>query len=234
MNFIKKIFDKEIDKKVHLHFQKFSRGKFPNRALVRVKKLANGYSITTSSEFSNELVEMIAEKLGGDTARVTGAVVSTNDLTGQLEYKDKKQFQGVKKYLIDKEMSGNEIIKLIEKFPKSFFALSFEYKEDKLKIKPKAPQSGKPGKEDGKPKADFCSLKTCDKKIAESFVFERTNFKEAEIFHDFIIEEIKIREDLKKSEDFAKIREESERAGKIIRKATIDGEKINSEAEFAA
>jgi hypothetical protein len=36
-------------------------------------------------------------------------VITTIDLTGDLSLKRKKQFQGVKRYLIEKEMSGNEI-----------------------------------------------------------------------------------------------------------------------------
>ena len=182
MNFIKKIFDGEVDESVHLQFQKFSKGEFHNRALIEVKKTGKGYSIKTSAEFANELVRIVAEKLGEESVKVTGVIVSTQDLTGELEFKDKKQFQGVKKYLIDKEMTGTEIIDLLEKFPKNFFALTFEVGDMKLKIKPKAPKSGKPGKEkDGGPKADFCILKTSDKNIASSFVFEREDFKDSKM-----------------------------------------------------
>jgi len=172
MNFIKKIFDDAVDESVHLQFQKFSKGEFRNRGLIEARKTGKGYSIKTSAEFANGLVRVVAEKLGEENARVTGAIVSTQDLTGELEFKDKKQFQGVKRYLIDKEMSGTEIIGLLDKFPKNFFALTFEVGDMKLKIKPKAPKSGKPGKEkDGGPKADFCNLKTSDKNIVEDFVF---------------------------------------------------------------
>ena len=194
MNFIKKIFDGAVDESVHLQFQKFSKGEFRNRALIEVKKTGKGYSIKTSAEFANGLVRTVAEKLGEESAKVTGAIISTQDLTGELEFKGKKQFQGVKRYLIDKEMSGAEIVGLLEKFPKNFFALTFEVDDMKLKIKPKAPKSGKPGKEkDGGPKADFCSLKTSDKNIASSFVFERGDFKEAKINHTFFVGDLSVR-----------------------------------------
>ncbi|MCK4553217.1 hypothetical protein KAT80_03365 [Candidatus Pacearchaeota archaeon] len=230
MNFIKKIFDGDIDESVHLQFQKFSKGEFQNRALIEAKKTGKGYSIKTSAEFVNGLVRIMAKKLGEESARVTGAIVSTQDLTGELEFKDKKQFQGVKRYLIDKEMSGKEIINLLEKFPKNFFALSFEVGKNKLKIKPKAPKSGKAGKEkDGGPKADFCRLKTSDKNIAENFVFEKPDFKEAKINHVFFVEEIIMPEG---ETDFAKIREMAKRRGKIFRKAIIDEQNIETEKEF--
>jgi len=234
MNFIKKIVDKNIDESVHLQFQKFSRGEFPNKAIIEAKNSNGKYTIKTSAEFANELVRIMAEKLGGEKTNITGAVVSTNDLTGVLDFKDKKQFQGVKKYLIDKEMTGDEIINLLDKFPKTFFALSFNVGNDVLKIKPKAPKSGKPGKGDEEIRADFCSLKTTDKNIARSFIFEKPDFKTAEVNHKLIIEEIVIPEELKKEKDFAVVREKSLRKGKIMRKAVIDGEETKKEIEFAA
>jgi len=240
MNFIKKIFDGQSDGFVHLQFQKFSKGEFTNRAIIEAKKTGKGYTLKTSAEFANELVRTIAEKLGSDKARITGAVVSTSDLAGELEFKEKKQFQGVKRYLIDKEMAGDELVNLLNKFPKTFFALSFEVGDTKLKIKPKAPKSGKPGKGDEAPKADFCNLKTSDEEIAKEFVFDTLkdtsipDFKEVKINHTFFIERIEIPEELKNSKDFSKIREESKRGGRIARNATIDGQEIKSEIGFSA
>lgn len=235
MNFIEKIFLGKTDGLVHLQFQKFSRGEFSNRALINAKKTGNKYMISTSAEFANELVRDVAGKLGNKKTKITGAIISTNDFTGKLDFKDKKQFQGVKSYLIEKEMSGDEIIKLLDEFPKAFFALSFETSETKLKIKAKAPKSGKPkNKEDEKVKADFCKIITTDEKLGEGFVFEKKDFKKADISHTFVIEEIVIPENLKKSEDFQLIREESKRKGKIIREAEIDGEKIRKEMNLEA
>jgi hypothetical protein len=233
MNFIKKIFDGKVDETVHLQFQKYSRGEFRDRALVRVKTSGKKYTIYTSAEFANELVRINAEKLGEERTMVTGAIVSTNDLTTELDFKDKKQFQGVKRYLIEKEMSGEEIISLLEKFPKTFFALSFEAGEDKLKIKPKAPKSSKSKKGEA-PKPDFCKLVTKDKNIAKSFVFEDSDFKEANINHTFIIEEVIIPEELKQEKDFSKVRDRAKKKGRIIRNIVIDEQVFNEEKEFTA
>src|SRR3990167_6449884 len=132
MNFIKRIFDNQIDNSVHLQFQKFSRGEFKNRALIEAKKSKLGYKIKTSAEFANELVKSMAKKLGERKTNVTGAIISTSDLKNEIKFKEIKQFQGVKRYLIDNEMSGKEILGLLEKFPKTFFALSFSVDEDVL------------------------------------------------------------------------------------------------------
>lgn len=137
MNFIKKIFDKEIDEQVHLQFQKFSKGEFRNRALINARRTGKKYTISTTAEFANELVKWAAEKLGNEKTQITGAIISTSDLKEELDFINIKQFQGVKRYLIDKEMSGEEILSLLERFPKTFFALSFSFGEIQLKIKPK-------------------------------------------------------------------------------------------------
>jgi hypothetical protein len=236
MNFIKKVRDKNFDESVHLQFQKFSRGKFKNRALIEAKNSNGNYTIKTSAEFVNELVRDVAGKLGARKTRVTGTIISTSDLKKELEFKEIKQFQGVKKYVIEGEMSGSDIINLINKFPKAFFALSFDTGDETvLKIKAKAPKSGKPGtKGEESPKADFCVLKTKDKRLAENFIFEKSEFKNANIVHDFLINKIEIPERLKDSKDFALIREASKRVGKILRKSVIDGEKIIKEMEFNA
>ncbi len=242
MNFIKKIVDGKTDELVHLQFQKFSRGEFLERAVILAKLQGGGkYSISTTPEFGNELVLDLAEKLGEEKTQVKGAIISTVNLKEIPEYSillahaQVKQFQGVKRYIIDVEMSGNEIKSIVESFPKAFFGLSFKTKDSELKIKPKAPKSGKPSsKGEDKPKADFCKLKTTDASLAQSFVFEKPDFKEAEISHTFFIEKIEIPEELKNSKDFAKIREESFRVGKIVRKSKIDGIESKKEIEFKA
>lgn len=230
MNFIKKIIDKKIDDSVHSQFQKFSKGEFRNRALIEAKNSNGKYTIKTSAEFVNELVRTVAEKLGDNKTEVKGVIMSTNDLTGEIDFQDKKQFQGVKKYLIKKEMSGNEILSLLDKFPKTFFALSFETVNYKLKIKPKAPKTPKPGK-DGEIKVDFCNLKTTDKEMAEDFIFEKPNFKEAKINHTLIITNLVFP---KGEKDYSKIRELAKRKGKLVRKAVIDGQETSQDIEFEA
>ena len=243
MNFIKKIADKDFDEYVHMQFQKFSRGNFKDRAQIRVKMSQTPagakYTILTTAEFANECVRDVAEKIKDKRVNVTGIVVSTSDLKGKLDFKNISQFQGVKKYSIDKEMTGNEILSLLREFPKAFFALSFKTPDNntELKIKAKMPKSGKPGKstsDAGGTKPNFCKLVTTDEKLGKDFVFEVSDFKEANVNHSFVISDIIIPEQLKKEKDFAKAREMAKRKGKIIRNAIIDGKEIKSEFEFEA
>lgn len=232
MNFIKKIVDSKEDELVHLQFQKFSKGTFKNRAVLKVKKTKNKYTINTTGEFINELVRTMAQKLGSEKTRMTGAVIATSDLTGKLDFNEKKQFQGVKRYLIDTEMSGDDAIKLLNEFPKAICALSFNVGSDKLKIKPKAPKMGVPGKNDEPPKTVACKLITTDAEIGESFIFESKDFKLAEINHVFIVEKIIMPQTDEK--DFSKIRELAKKQGKIIRTSKIDEVETEKEYEFTA
>jgi len=240
MNFIKKVFDKNPDNDVHLQFQKFSRGEFRNRAMIKVKKVKEKYTINTTAEFANELVKTLAEKLGKEKAQVTGGIISTVNLKELPEYKEflksatVKQFQGVKNFQINSEMEGDEIVKIVNAFPKAFFALSFSAGDSILKIKPKAPKSSKPKNKDEAPNPDFCKLITTDEKLAKEFLFENVTFKDAEARHDFYIDSIVIPDEIKNEKDFAIVREKSHRKGRIVRRTIIDGKENSVEVEFEA
>src|SRR3989344_5952824 len=169
MNFIKKVADKNFNESVHSQFVKFSRGEFRNRAVIKAKLSKGKYTINTTAEFANELVRDVSEKVKEKSVNVTGAIVSTLDLKEKIKFKEIKQFQGVKRYLIEQEMTGKEIVNLLNEFPKAFFALSFKTSdgETEIKIKPKAPKSGKPGsKGEEAPNPNFCKLITNDSSIA--------------------------------------------------------------------
>jgi len=240
-SFIKKIFEgnSKGDELVHSQFQKFSKGEFKNKAMI-VGKFSKGiFSIGTTAEYAKDLVIAFAEKLGNEKTSVTGALISALDLTG-FDYVEKKSAIGVRKYIIDSELSGNEILDLCKKVNKAFFGLSFSVGDSELKIQPKSPKSAKgtsgAKKEGEKLKADFCKLKTSDKSIIDNLIFdaEAKSFKRIEISHDFIIKDIVIPEELKKEKDFAIIREKSLRKGKIIRKLNIGGKSIIKEKDFEA
>jgi hypothetical protein len=241
MNFIKKVLDRNIDGLVHLQFQKFSKGIFPNKAVIHAKKSAKNVSISTTAEFANDLVLDVAKELGENSSLVTGAIISTINLkelpqySSVLENCQVKQFQGVKSFLIKKEMTGTDLIKIVEAFPKAFFGLSFSSLQTQLKIKPKAPKSGKPSKKDGEsPKPDFCKFKTTNETLIQEFIFENSNFKSAQINHTFIIEEIEIPLEAKKTNDFALMREAGVRIGKILRESNIDEVLIKKEIPLRA
>src|SRR3989344_8238938 len=133
-SFIKKIFDGKTDNVVHMQFQKFSKGEFRDKALVSVNKIGNKFSIGTTYEYANGLVRSVAEKLKSEEKiKVSGVVVSTSNLKGQLEFENIKQFMGVKQYIISGELSKEQILSICDRFPSSFLGLSFSTNDTELK-----------------------------------------------------------------------------------------------------
>jgi len=232
---IKKVFDGQIDEEVHSDFLKFGRGEYKDRFLLEGKKQASKWAIKTGPEFVNILVKRCLEK-SGETVDVKGIIVSTFDLRDEVNFEIVKvgNFQGIRKLQISTEVRRDEILGLMEKYPRVFFALSFSGDDFDLKVKAKAPKSGKPGKEsDEGPRAEFCSLKTQDKDLVSELFFGCGEFKEAKINHTIVVEDIVYPdgfEDMKPAE----VRENSKRKGKIIRKCVVDGIEKVSEAEFVA
>ena len=235
--FTTKIFSGKTDELVHVQFQKFSRGVFKNRAVILAKQSGSKYSISTTAEYANEFVRYLAELLGERKTQVMGVIVSTRNLDEELEFENKKQFMGIKQYVINTQLSGKEIISLCDRLPNAFMGLSFSVDDTELKVKPKAPKSAKPStKSEDKPKADFCKIKTTDRALFEKLIFdqEATSAKSIQILHTFMIEDIIISDELKKEKDFALMREKAQRKGKLVRTLTVDGKEIVKKKEFAA
>ena len=233
-NTIRKIFFDEIDEKVHDEFVKYSRGVFNNRYLIESKKQPEKWSIKTSSEFANYFVKIGLEKASGKI-RVVGAIISTLDLSKDLDFEieDIKGYMGIKQNIVNSEVEANKILALINKYPKVFFALSFSLPNFELKIKAKAPKSGKPGKngDDENPKVDFCTLKTNDKNIIDDLFFDFPEFKEISIKHTVEIKDIEIP---KGEKDPSKIRENAKRKGVLKRIIRVDGRQEIKQKEFTA
>tara|TARA_Y100000310_G_scaffold155372_1_gene154839 strand:- start:812 stop:1528 length:717 start_codon:yes stop_codon:yes gene_type:complete len=236
---IKKIFENEIDEEVHSAFLKFSRGEFKNRYLIEIKKQKDKWAIKTSAEFANFLVKKCLEKAGNEKIPIKGIIVSTLNLEDDelgFEIKKRSNFQGIRKLQVDTEIYPRKILDLMEKYPRVFFALTFFIADCQLKIKPKAPKSGKPGKKDEEgPKADFCSLKTKDNEIIRDLLFDVDlgSISEVKANHIIKIEGIVYPEDMDNLKP-EEIREKSKRKGIVIRKLIINGKEKISEYEFVA
>jgi hypothetical protein len=232
MNFIKKIFKDEVDEETHRQFSKFGKGVFDNRALVEIYK-KNQLKIKTGPEFVNEFVLYLINKLDKPTL-FKGAIMCKQELTNILPFDvDIKQYMGIKKYLINQELTKEDILKVLEEAPKAYFLLSFNSNFGKFKCKVKSPKSGKPGKDGEEPKADFCSFTTKNINFDKEFLFDvNENYNEVKINHTFKINSIEIPEEYKN--DFKMAREFGKRKGKIVRKINIDGKEIIKEKEFIA
>ncbi|MCU0642625.1 MAG: hypothetical protein MUF61_03585 [archaeon] len=233
MSVINKIFSKKFDEEVHSDFVKFSKGEFNDRYLVEGKKQKDRWSIKTSAEFANFLVRKCLQNVKGKIP-MTGAIICTMDISkdADLPVEKVKQFMGVKQLVINGEVEADKIIRIMDKYPRAFFALTFSAGNSDLKIKAKAPKSAKPASGGEKePKAEFCSLKTGDKSIIDDLFFDIKDFKEIAIKHVIKITDIILP---KGETDPAKVRELAKRKGVVIRKITADSRQSVKEAPFEA
>ena len=233
---IKNIFEGDCDEEVHNDFVKFSRGVFNDRYLVEGKKQAKNWTIKTGPEFANFFVRKGLEKLT-EPINLKGIISTTLNLSDEIPCEISKisQFQGVKKYVIDAEVEPKKLIDLMDKYPKVFFALSFNLGSLNIKIKAKPPKSGKPSNKDGEDqKVDFCIIKTDDKNLLKDFFWDvGLDWKTIYISHSLIIEDIVYPENMANMKP-AEIRENAKRKGKIIRKVKIDDSEKTFEKEFTA
>lgn len=234
MNFIKKIAENKIDEHVHKQFIKFGKGTFESKAVIDIS-VSKLIKIKTSPEFTNELVELLAHTIK-DKVKVTGIIFATKDLSSEsnIEFQEIKMAMGVRKHIIDQELTKEQVLELCHKFSMYSLNLSFSTNYGELKVKEKAPKSGKPStKEDQEPKADYCVFTTSDNKVLEDFAFDiKKPFKKFFAKHIFIIEDIIIPEQYKN--DFALARIHAKRKGKIIRETTVDSVQSKTEFNFSA
>src|SRR3989344_3410086 len=232
MNVIQKIFSGINDNEVHDALIKYGKGEFKSKYVLEGRRQKDKWVLKTSSEYANILVKEVLQD-AEESVRVTGAIIATFPINEkELPITNLKQFMGIKQNVVDGEISKEALLKIIDKYPRAFFALSFITKNSELKIKAKAPKSAKPStKTDAEPKADFCSLKTNSERIIKDIFFDGHQFESININHTIKIDDIDIPQNIS---DPVLVREKSVRIGKVIRSINIDGNVRKSEKEFRA
>jgi hypothetical protein len=231
MSFIKKIFDGEVDESVHKYFIRFGKGEYRGRfplSLWKAKKI----KVKSGFEFANDLVILCAS-LGN--CKVSGIVLSKEDISKVMSENNIQGNSETKKgglyyqnNLESQELSSDQLMNLEKE---SYFTLlDIEGEGFKLKMKKKLP---KPGKSEDKIDDKFCQFEAEEKyysKIKDNFFWD-VEGKKISISHNVFVDEI-IRPE--GETDFAKIRENSKRKGKIVRKIVIDGSEGEKDVEFEA
>jgi len=229
--FIKDIFSgKYSEEEVHNEFIKFSRGEFKSKYLINAKKQKDRWIIKTGPEFVNAIVKLCLDK-APDMVKMTGVIVSTMPVQANF-IKGMKQFMGIKQFKVDGEINKKEIIDMIAKNPRVFYALSFVTPSCELKIKAKAPKSAKPSTASEKESLpEFCSLKTTDKDVINELFFDNPNFEEIKIRHTLKITDVVYPKEFMSMKPEV-VREQSKRKGVLVRNVEIDGQTKTSQAEF--
>ncbi len=232
MNFIRKIAEGKNDVWVKKQFTRYGRGNYKNKALLMISKGGKRAIIKSTFEFAGEFAYELANSIEGKVP-VTGGMISTKDLSEDVdfEFAGKKQFAGVKTFLIDMEMSKEDIQGLYDKFPSTLIFLTFKTEEGQIKTKVKSPKAAKPKKGETEPKADFCNYKTTNNSVVDDLTFDvEKEFKKVRLSHSFEISDLEIPEEYKN--DFAQARVHAIRKGKLIREITINEEKEEKEYDL--
>ncbi len=232
MNFIKKIFNKKIDEEVHRQFIRFGKGEYNKRFPLNLRK-SKKIKVKSGFEFANDLV-LLCSKFGN--VKVSGILLSKKDISDIMSQNNIEGNSETKKgglyfqnNIPNQELKREQIIEL-EKVSYSTL-LDAEGEGFKLKMKKKLP---KPGKNEDKIDDKFCQLEAESKfysLIKEDLFWDMPEAKKTSISHKIIVQQIIIPEGEK---DYAKIREDSKRKGKIVRNAIVDGKEISKEIDFEA
>jgi len=166
--------------------------------------------ITKSKDFiklnsSYDLMKDLTRIIGENTEKLT--------ISGKVFYKGKK-----KEEIEEKEISGEELVKICESV--EFVLLNLSFGDYFLKVGKTIPKPG------NKLKNNFCKAKLplniLDKIIKEEFK------KKLEIEYDFLIEKIEIPKEYENDPALARLN--SIRIGKIIRRIKLDKEEETTES----
>lgn len=232
IHFIKKIWLKEADDKVHSQFTRFSKGIFENRAVININK-GNAIKLNSTFELTNDLVLFVASL--EEKFSVDGVLFARENPEALLNSLGIKSEIKKKKNIFEAQIKAELNTEQIKEIADGAYLMLFDMHADgiELKTKKKLPKSGKSGKE--KVDDKFCVLELDGKffpQLHEEFLFDiLENFKKARISHTFSISEIILPPGEK---DFEKIRLNAKRKGRIIRQINADGKEKTFEKEFIA
>lgn len=214
ISLIKKVIEKKIDGETRRYFYRFGKGDYGRRFLIKLDK-GNKLKLRTSFELANDLVRLVDSL---KSIKFSGKILSRDKVPG----KEGRKKGGVMLY----EVSECNVKEFENPY---YYLLDAADSEVVLKIKKSLP---KPGKDELKVDENFCSL-DLDLKywpaVKEAFFWDVPECKKVIIEHNLLINEIIMP---KGEKDPVKIRENSIRKGKLLRKMNVDGKDIVKEYDL--
>jgi len=226
MNFIKKIFEKQVDEKVHAKFVRYSLGEFEKEPFVI--KAGGKIQIAAGFEYLDVMYELVAG-LVTEEVELNGVIVSKENIVEELASLniEPAKITG-KKYTIKTVVPPDTFKGFVERFNKYSLLINVKSGDYVVSSGKSVP---KPGKlVEGFVKAKF--PKSDLDLIKNEFLFDdEGDFKVASIKHTYVITDVKI-DDKLVEEDPLKARLAAVRVGKIVRERNIDGKVSTSEADM--
>ena len=229
MNFIKKIYEKKIDEKVHQKFIRYSIGEFEKEEFM-IKKGSSFVQIKAGFEYLDVMFDLMSQCVKEDVS-LNGIIITKNKIINELnEFGIQPKKVTGKKYTIEEIMTSDKFREFVEKFNSCFLLLNLKSEKYSISVKKSIPKPGKLVEKFVTAKFDLKDLDL----IKKEFLFdaEVDNFKDILIKNTYVIDEIIIPEGLKNSPEEARLN--SKRKGKILRKIDIDGKIEEKEMELLA
>ena len=230
MNFIRELFEGDSEHEwIHNKFIKYSKGEFPG-PYISVKKAGAFLKINSSADYVNILGMLLAGTFSG-TLKVEGSILSKEKIdtyieTIGLDIGKARKKKGAFTYKVTGEVDSKALAELYSRLMGGTLLLNLSGGKVNLKVKKKLPKPG------SKRNEKFCTgrLGQNDRILAElCFDVDIGKFKEIEISHTYIIDEIVIPEDCK---DFSLARALAKRKGSVKRSVTVDGSVHETEKEM--
>ena len=227
MNYIKKIFNNEIEESIHKNFIRYSVGLFQGPMITFKKTTSQKLTIRTSYHFLKDFLKLIPKFSNLEKIHIKGKIIHNESLNSLFEelgntYSNVRNIKGIYTYEFEFEAET-------EKFCKLFcnYNLIIEIKNDKFHLKTKntMPKINKSFE------ANFLKFKFNKKDIEiieKDFLFgieKDKKYKKIAISHEINIEKIVLPKN--KKLHFDEIRKLSKRKGTLKRIMIFNDDKKN-------
>ncbi|GEM_PF-941187 len=237
-SFIVKLLHGTADETIHRQFVRFSKGTFPRRAMVSLKKSEKNLRINTSFEYSADLAFLTAYESQGPVT-VSGTIVTSQDITKELPFPATfTKRMGVGKIEIaETSVTKEQLLSFLDHVKDHLILLNLSASNCSLLCKQtvpnpkKSPKINDAGVEE-EPKIDHCKALFTNPAVADAFLFETQAYKNARIVHTYTITSIDVPAAYKHNSEQARIH--AKRTGTILRVLDIDGKQTQKEYPFSA
>lgn len=229
MNFIRKIYEKNIDEKTHQKFVRYSIGEFEKEEFM-IKKGSSFVQIKAGFEYLDVMFDLMAQCVN-ENVLLNGVIVTKNKIINELnEFGIEPKKVTGKKYTIQETMSKEKFKEFVNKFNSYFLLLNVKSGKYSISVKKSIPKPGKLVEKFVTAKFDLKDLDLIKKEFL--FDIKVDNFKNISIKHTYLIDEIIIPDEFKNNPEEARLN--AKRKGRIIRKIDIDGKTEEKEIELLA
>lgn len=229
MNFMRKIYEKNVDEKVHQKFVRYSTGEFEKEEFM-IKKGSSFVQIKAGFEYLDVMFDIIAQCVKEDVS-LNGIIVTKNKIINELnEFGIEPKKVTGKKYTIEETMGKEKFKEFVDKFNSCSLLIKLKSGKYSISVKKSIPKPGKILEKFVTAKFDLKDLDLIKKEFL--FDIKVDNFKDISIKHTYIIDEIIIPDEFKNNPEQARLN--AKRKGRIMRNIDIDGKTEEREMELLA